>query len=376
VLDEAKDAGYQRPKHSREFRAYLERPGAAAIPLTFNLRGKHGGGWTLTDELKRYGGTIRVFLTLLALICCGGCSATPSAPTPPPPPPVADAPEVTCPEPVTVSALTSVGVAVTYALPESRKGQGVVSVACTPPSGTSFPVGVTQAECVATDSVSRTASCTFSVTVAGPPRLRRTRVMAFGDSLTEGATILSNDPYAIVHPPETAYPTVLRQLLSARYTDQTITVFNRGEVGEQAWRALSRFIATFVADAPDVVVLQEGYNDYRVADTGVVGVANAAAGITELAGEARRRGARVFICTLAPGRPGRVQIPTSALEVINDRLRQIARSEGAVLVDLFSALLPDVNANVSIDGLHLTPLGYRRVAETVFAAIRADLEIR
>ena len=66
----------------------------------------------------------------------------------------------------------------------------------------------------------------------------------------------------------------------------------------------------------------------------------------------------------------------SALEFINDRLRQVARSEGAVLVDLFSALLPDVNANVSIDGLHLTPLGYRRVAETVFAAIRADLEIR
>ena len=206
--------------------------------------------------------TLRVFLTLLALICCAGCNNTPTAPTPPPAPPVADAPEVTCPAPVTASALTSVGAAVTYALPESRKGQGAVSVACTPPSGTTFPVGVTQAECVATDSLSRTGSCTFSVTVAGPPRLSRTRIMAFGDSLTEGATVLSNDPYAIVHPPETAYPTVLRQLLSARYTDQTITVFNRGLPGEHASRALTRFIGTFVADAPDVVVLQEGYNDF------------------------------------------------------------------------------------------------------------------
>ena len=95
-----------------------------------------------------------------------------------------------------------------------------------------------------------------------------------------------------------------------------------------------------------------------------------------MAGEARRRGARVFICTLPPGRPGRVQILRSVLDAINDRMRQIARTEGAVLVDLDSALLPDVNANVSVDGLHLTPLGYRRVAETVFAAIRADLEIR
>jgi lysophospholipase L1-like esterase len=64
------------------------------------------------------------------------------------------------------------------------------------------------------------------------------------------------------------------------------------------------------------------------------------------------------------------------LHYINDQLRQVARAEGAVLVDLYGALSPDVTANVSIDGLHLTPLGYRRVAETVFAAIRADLEIR
>jgi lysophospholipase L1-like esterase len=290
--------------------------------------------------------------------------------------PVADPPELTCPAPVTVSALTSVGAEVTYPLPESRKGQGTVSVACTPPSGTRFQVGVTETQCVATDALSRTGSCTFSVTVAGPPRLSRTRIMAFGDSLTEGQTILSNDPYDLFAPPATAYPTVLRQLLSARYTDQTITVFNRGLPGEQASRALSRFIATFAADAPDVVVLMEGYNDVAQTKDDVAGIANAVAGISELAGEARRRGARVFICTLAPGRPGRIMIQRSALEYINEQLRLVARSEGAVLVDVFSALLPDVNANVSIDGLHLTPLGYRRVAETVFAAIRADLEIR
>lgn len=318
---------------------------------------------------------MRVGLALLALICGAACTNTPSAPTPPPPP-VADAPELSCPAPLTVSALTSAGATVTFALPESRKGQGSVSVACTPASGTMFPVGVTQAECVATDSLSRTASCTFSVTVAAPPRLRRTRIMAWGDSVTEGATILSADPYDVVHPPATAYPTVLGQLLSARYTDHTTTVLNRGLVGEAAWRALSRFIAAFAADAPDVVVLLEGYNDFRSADDPVVGIANAERGISELAAEARRRGARVFICTLTPGRSGRVQIPNSALVAINDRFRQIARGEGAVLVDLYSALLPELNANVSIDGLHLTPLGYRRVAETVFAAIRSDLEIR
>lgn len=335
-------------------------------------------------ELKRDrsegGGTIRVLATLLALLCCAGCTGTPSAPTPPSPVAVTlptDPPELTCPAPVTISAITSVGAAVSYAVPESRKGQGAVSVACTPASGTTFPVGVTQAECIATDSLSRTGSCTFSVTIAGPPRLSRTRIMAFGDSLTEGQTILSNDPYDLFAPPETAYPTVLRQLLSARYTGQTITVFNRGRPGEQASRALSRFIATFVADAPEVVVLMEGYNDVKQNTDDVAGIANAIAGVTALAGEARRRGARVFICTLAPGRPGgRIEIMRSALDFINDRLRQVARTEGAVLVDVFAALVSDVNGNVTIDGLHLTPQGYRRVAETVYAAIRADLEIR
>jgi lysophospholipase L1-like esterase len=319
----------------------------------------------------------RLLFLILIVVGSAACSNTPSTPTPVAPPvAVADPPELTCPADLTLTSRTSGGTTVTYDLPESRKGQGAVAVACTPASGTTFPVGVTQTQCVATDSLSRTGSCSFSVTVAAPPRLARTRIMAFGDSITEGQTILSNDPYDLSAPPATAYPTVLGQLLSARYPEQTITVFNRGRPGEQASRALSRFITTFIADAPDVVVLMEGYNDVKQADNDVVGIANAIAGVAELAGEARRRGARVFICTLAPGRPGRIEIQRSALDYINGQLRDVARREGAVLVDVFNALLPEVNANVSIDGLHLTPLGYRRVAEAVFAAIRADLEIR
>jgi DNA sulfur modification protein DndB len=50
VLREEQDCGYQRPidiHHSRQFRTYIERPGATTIPLTFNLRGPAGEGWTL-----------------------------------------------------------------------------------------------------------------------------------------------------------------------------------------------------------------------------------------------------------------------------------------------------------------------------------------
>ena len=274
-----------------------------------------------------------------------------------------------------MAAPTGAGVAVNYQAPASEHGEGSVTVNCTPATGTTFPVGTTAVECVATDTLNRSGSCSFSVTVAAPPRLRRTRIMAFGDSITDGQFVQGSDPYNLISLPETAYPGVLSQLLSARYTDQTITVFNRGRPAELASQATSRFIGTFNGDRPDVVILLEGFNDIIAGPTGAIGIDNAVAGVSELAGEGRRRGARVFICTLTPSRAGRIGIPLSALLAVNDRLRGVARGECAVLVDLFSALLPDVNANVSIDGLHPTQVGYRRVAETVFAAIRADLEI-
>jgi DNA sulfur modification protein DndB len=51
VLDEVQQTGYQRPfdsRHSREFREYIEKAGAATIPLTFNLRGREGQRWQIT----------------------------------------------------------------------------------------------------------------------------------------------------------------------------------------------------------------------------------------------------------------------------------------------------------------------------------------
>jgi len=275
-----------------------------------------------------------------------------------------------------MTAPTGVGATVTYPPPDGQNGEGAVTVACTPDSGTTFPVGTTAVECVITDSLNRTGSCTFAVTVAAPLRLRRTRIMAFGDSITEGQIVVpGTDSAELVTRPDLAYPTVLSQLLSARYTDQRIAVFNRGHATEQAAKARSRFVTDLINDSPEVVVLLEGYNDIIFGESGL-GILAGVAGVNELAAEARIRGARVFICTLSPSKAGRRQIPMSAIRETNDRLRVVARGEGAYLVDVFSALLPDVEANVSSDGLHLTELGYRRLGETVFAAIRADLEVQ
>jgi hypothetical protein len=45
----------------------------------------------------------------------------------------------------------------------------VTSLVCEPPSGSTFPVGVTTVKCTATDTGGNTNSCTFAVTVVAPP---------------------------------------------------------------------------------------------------------------------------------------------------------------------------------------------------------------
>ena len=53
VLDEATGRGYQRrlnSRHSLDFRRYVQQPGSATIPLTFNLRGRDGDGWHLEEQ--------------------------------------------------------------------------------------------------------------------------------------------------------------------------------------------------------------------------------------------------------------------------------------------------------------------------------------
>jgi lysophospholipase L1-like esterase len=41
-----------------------------------------------------------------------------------------------------------------------------------------------------------------------------------------------------------------------------------------------------------------------------------------------------------------------------------------------AALLPGVDSYIGIDGLHPTEIGYRRMAETFYAAVVSDLEVK
>ena len=329
--------------------------------------------------------------SILLVIVAAGCTP-PTAPTPTPTPtptaapvPVPDPPNVTCPPSISQTSTSPAGTPIVFADPAVVGGQAPVAIACTPSSGSTFLTGSTTVECRATDALNRTASCVLSVTVVPAPRLSRTRFMAFGDSITEGEVTQPLNrlapadaglpSFGLIVVPSASYPTILGKLLVARYSDQVaqIGIENQGESGERAREAVPRFLQVFNATRPEVLLLMEGYNDIGTGENGAA--SGAASALSTMASEARNRGTRVFLATLAPSRPSPGSIPPPLLEDFNRRVRAVAAGEGAVLVDIYGALLNEVNTYVGVDGVHLTEAGYRKVAETFFAAIRATLEV-
>lgn len=317
-----------------------------------------------------------------------GCSSPTSPSRPPgnPSPPVPNSPlTISCPVSATASSLTGNPVAVTFSAPVANGGVAPVQVGCTRSSGSLFPVGVTAVQCTATDAQAISSACTFTVTVNRVPQLTRTKFLAFGDSLTAGEVTVPtaataseptpNFTYAVV--PSASYPTQLAVLLRARYVGQSgvIEVTNSGRPGEGAEAGATRLPGTMANARPEVLLLLEGANELSA--YGQAGVDRAWFAIDAMAKEGRNRGARVFLATLPPSRPGgKNTLPTQQILALNERIRSTATGERAVLVDLYAALFTDVARFIGIDGMHPTEVGYQRIAEAFFEAIRADLEAR
>jgi lysophospholipase L1-like esterase len=260
-----------------------------------------------------------------------------------------------------------------------------VSVTCNPNSPFTFPIGTTAVTCTATDSLNRTASCSFNVTVSKLPTISRTKFMAFGDSITAGEVTVpvgslfggfgTSTRQVLVQ--SASYPTVFGRTLTGRYPSQAaaITVSNYGLSGEKAINARNRFIPALNAVAPEVVLLMQGYNDIGGGADGAA--SGAASEIRNMINEAHRRGMRVFLATLAPPRPGGNRaIAQIYVDDYNGRMRDAAAREGATLVDIYAALLPDVTRYIGIDGLHPTEAGYAKIADTFFQAIQSAFEVR
>jgi subtilisin-like proprotein convertase family protein len=75
-------------------------------------------------------------------------------------------PTITCPANITTVTPICGGTTttVTYPAPTASDNCPGVTAACVPPSGSTFPIGVTTVTCTATDAAGNTATCSFTVT--------------------------------------------------------------------------------------------------------------------------------------------------------------------------------------------------------------------
>ncbi|MCU1381923.1 MAG: GDSL-like Lipase/Acylhydrolase [Acidobacteria bacterium] len=332
----------------------------------------------------------------LAAAACGG-TTTPTAP----PPPVEQPPTITCPAPQTVRLTAGTSTTVTYA-PTTTNGRLPVTVVCTPPSGSTFGIGLATVNCVATDALQRTAPCSFAVTVLAPlppPTLLVTSILAFGDSLTLGEDGRNSATAAasqflprVVFPAEQTYPGVLTQDLIARYTTQVaaLRVDNGGKGGEAITNpstsdgpsATTRFNSLLPGHG--AVLIMEGTNDLQMAHVAADKTAQdgildrAAEGLRTMVQAAKASGVRPFLATIAPMNPTGSRGATFGWELVsgfNDRIVMVASLEQVQLVDVNKAFAGNLGL-LGSDGVHPTAAGYKLIADTFFTAISSTLEVK
>jgi lysophospholipase L1-like esterase len=323
-------------------------------------------------------------------------------------------PAITCPiAPLPVTTTNGQSAVVTYASATVTGGTAPVSVSCAPPSGSTFKAGSTTVTCTATDAVRRSAGCSFAVAVMlATPRLGVTRVLAFGDSITEGEVPAPGEfPAAIVFrpryvEPNEAYPADLASMLGQRYTAQGaflvnaftfmlssdsndcttdtpapaasgLVVVNSGCLGAQANdpMTLRRLQDKIKVYQPDVVLLLIGVNDLDPTSPDT-SIAEGLQGVQTLIAYAESKSVRVMVGTLLPEVSGDDHAGAVNLIVpFNTQLVSVATSAGAHVVDLYSDIVKDVTDWIAYDGLHPTAAGYQEMARVWFTSIRNAFEL-
>lgn len=291
-----------------------------------------------------------------------------------------DPPAIACPASQTRVSPSGQAMPVVFQAPSVTGGAAPIATACTPVSGSTFAVGTTAVTCTATDSRQRTASCNFNVVIQPPARIRLTRFVAFGDSITfgeDGNTFgldrFTRLPFVLEG---RQYPFVLQQRLAERYTTQAIVVDNEGLRAEWAGGTLtlSRFSNLMASRRYESVLIMEGTND--LSDRDARRIVPAAQNLTAMIRDARSRSVRPYIATIPPidrTRPRGSRYGWDLVDALNDEIRRLAAREGVTLVDVHQAFAGNLSL-LSEDGLHPNAEGFARIADTFFQALRGTLE--
>ncbi|MFY9569923.1 MAG: HYR domain-containing protein, partial [Blastocatellia bacterium] len=150
------------------------------------------------------------------------------------------APTITCPPAQTVPATSPAGAVVNYPAPTVSDNCPNASPACSPPSGSTFPVGSTTVNCTATDDSTNTSSCSFTVNVTAQADLGVTNVdspdpVMAGSNLTYTITVTNGGPQPATNVAlSTSVPTGTA-FVSASVSQGTFTAPAPGSSGPVNW---------------------------------------------------------------------------------------------------------------------------------------------
>ncbi len=179
------------------------------------------------------------------------------------------------------------------------------------------------------------------------------RVVFFGDSITEGWNLEE-------HFPGKPY-------------------LNRGIGGQTTPQMLIRLRQDTIALRPRAAVIHAGTNDIG-GNTGAMRLEDIAANLASMADIVKAGGVRAVFSSLLPpahketplSRFNLLKHPPDAVLALNVWLKDYCEASGLAFIDYFSAMSgPDglVRPELSEDGLHPNPLGYRIMSPLAQAAI-------
>jgi lysophospholipase L1-like esterase len=148
-----------------------------------------------------------------------------------------------------------------------------------------------------------------------------------------------------------------------------LPIINRGVAGDEVLKSRERFARQVLPLNPSVVVILIGTNDLAHGEPPAAIVAT----IRDMADSVRSLGASLVLCSLLPARGEAAQVrPRPNIESVNSALQQLAHEEGAVYVDLYSAVIDSQGAfaaEFSDDGLHPNAAGYVRMTKTLLPVL-------
>lgn len=191
-------------------------------------------------------------------------------------------------------------------------------------------------------------------TASATPQAKRPRLVAVGDSLTEGLGV----------EPDMAYPAQLERRLREAGLDWEVV--NAGESGETSSGALSRIDWVLKSTQPQAVILETGANDgLRGVDPTVT-----EQNLDALVGKLKEAGVKVLLVGMeAPPNMG----PEYA-EKVSAVYAGVAEKHQVPFIPFFLegvAKVPELNQD---DGKHPTAEGYTKIVDEIFEPVKGWLE--